>query len=107
MKRITMAAFLAAGLAMPAMSAQHDHAERVERLDIPTAADATLADCQVWLDQLSELIDVAEPPVPDDVLAEADDQREEVRQACDDGRYHEGIVTAAETIDMIEEAYEN
>jgi hypothetical protein len=107
MKQIALVAFLSAGLAMPAMGAQHDHAERVDRLEIPTAADATLADCQVWLDQLSELIDVAEPPVPDEVLAEADEQRDAVRQACDDGRYHEGITLAADAVDMIEEAHEN
>jgi hypothetical protein len=102
MKQTALAAFLAAGLAVPAMGAEQ--VQRIERADIPTAADATLADCQVWLDQLSGLVDEAE--VPDEVLQQAREQRDQVAQACDDGRYIEGIELADATIDMLEEAFE-
>jgi hypothetical protein len=105
MKNLALAAFLSLGLAAPAM-AQGD-SERMARLDIPTAADATLADCQVWLDQVSELVDEADPPVAEDVMSEAEQRRDQVAQACEAGNYHEGIVMAAETVEMIEAAAEN
>lgn len=101
MRTIALAAFLSVGLAAPGLAAEHG--DRLDRLDIPTAEDSTLADCQAWLDQLGELIEEADPPVTEDVLATADERHDEVAQACEDGNYHEGIQIAADAIDMIEE----
>jgi hypothetical protein len=98
MKKLALTVLLSFGLASSALVTHGQEA------DIPAEGEATLADCQVWLDQLSTLVDEAEPPLSEDVLSEAGERRDAVAQACDDGEFHQGIVMAAETIEMIEEA---
>jgi hypothetical protein len=74
-----------------------------ERPAIPAEAEATLADCQVWLDQLSELVDVADPDADEETMEQAGEDRDRVAEYCDEGRYYEGISLAAEAIEKIED----
>ena len=116
MKTTALATILSLGLASAAMAGSHDHdaepdsaehpavdasAETQVRPVTPTAEHATLADCQVWVDHLGEIIEAA-----DDVPAEAEEAHADAARACDDGNYHEGITTAAEAVDMIEAAHD-
>jgi hypothetical protein len=101
MRRTALLAALSLGLAPIALAA--DTHPSPERPVIPAEAEATLADCQVWLDLLGELVDVADPPISEEVRAEAEEDRDRVAQLCDEGNYHEGISLAAETLERIEE----
>jgi hypothetical protein len=75
--------------------------QRVEAgLAIPTQEDATLRECQAWLDELGVTIEAAE--TGGDAVAQAEQRRDEVAQACDDGDFHRAITMAAETIEMID-----
>jgi hypothetical protein len=97
-------AFLAAlsiGVAPIALAA--DTHTSPERPMIPAEAEATLADCQAWLDQLGELVELADPPISEEVRAKAEEDRDRVAQFCEEGNYHAGISLAAETIERIEE----
>jgi hypothetical protein len=105
MKTVALAAVLSLGLSAPALAqtttgqdmAQDDGAEMAQRLDIPTPENATLRECQAWLGQLGVTINNAQ----ESDLGDAEDARQEVARACDDGDYHEGITLAAETIGNI------
>lgn len=105
MNKAALAALLSACMAASAVATEQT--ERVERLEVPAAEEATLADCRAWLEHLGELVDEADPPVAQEVLAQAEEQRDEAAQACDDGNYHDGILTAAEAIDRIEAEADN
>lgn len=100
MRTTALLAALTIGVAPIALAANAQTSP--ERPVIPAEAEATLADCQVWLDQLGELVDVADAPMSEEVRAEAEENHDRVAQLCDDGNYHEAIVLASETIDRIE-----
>jgi hypothetical protein len=105
MKTVALAAVLSLGLSIPALAqttngqdmAQDESGTMAQRLDIPSPENATLRECQAWLDQLGVTIDNAQQSD----LGEADLAQQEVARACDDGDYHEGITLAAQTIGNI------
>jgi hypothetical protein len=105
MKTVALAAFLSLGLSVPALAqttngqdmAQDEGGEMAQRLDIPTPENATLRECQAWLDQLGVTISDAQQSD----LGDADQAQQEVARACDEGDYHEGITLAVETIGNI------
>lgn len=104
MKTVALAALLSLGLATPALAQDTsgevtpgNGSEMAERLDVPTAENATQRGCLAWLDQLGVTIENAAEGELDD----AEERRREASRACDDGDYYEGITLAAETIEMI------
>lgn len=102
MKTVALAALLSLGLSVPALAqttngqdmTQDQGGEMAQRMTIPTQEDATLRECQAWLDQLGVTINDAQ--VSD--VGNAEDAQQEVARACDEGDYHEGITLAAQTI---------
>jgi len=101
MRTTALLAALSIGVAPIALAA--DTQPSPARPAIPAEAEATLADCQVWLDQLGEVVDVADPPISEEARAEAEADHDRVAQLCDDGNYHAGISLAAESIERLEE----
>ncbi len=108
MMKVALVGLAVMGLAAPAMGVilpPPDASDRLETRQVaetPEASEATLADCQVWTDQLGELLEEADQSVPEDVKEEAESSHEAAAEACDEGRYDEGIAEAKEAIEKIE-----